>query len=95
MIGTFPDSNSREYYGIAIDLTHGVLISWDGRLIWHGTSMMHHHGNLFGRTLFAAKTKVLVQHGMLVMQRKKEERHSTQVWDMVLYLMAWQMPVGQ
>jgi hypothetical protein len=28
------------YNGVAITLSHGVLISWDGRVIWHGTSMM-------------------------------------------------------
>ena len=73
MVGTFPDSN-REYNGIAIKLTHGVLVSWDGRLIRHGTSVMNRQGNVFG-TFFAAKTKV-VKHGMLDSQRKKEELKS-------------------
>ncbi|KAI2514182.1 hypothetical protein MHU86_75 [Fragilaria crotonensis] len=74
MNGTFPDSE-REYYGIAIKLTHGVLISWDGRLIRHCTSVMSRHGgNVFG-TFFAAKTKV-IKYGMLDAQREKEQKSS-------------------
>jgi hypothetical protein len=74
MNGTFPDSE-REYYGIAIKLTHGVLISWDGRLIRHCTSVMSRHGgNVFG-TFFAAKTKV-IKYGMLDAQGKKERKSS-------------------
>ena len=70
--GTFPDSK-REYFGIAIKLTHGVLISWDGRLIRHCTSVMSRHGggSVFG-TFFAAKTKV-VKHGMLNSEKKVRE----------------------
>ena len=32
--------NGRNYNGVAIKLTHGTLISWDGRLIRHCTSVM-------------------------------------------------------
>ena len=37
MRGKFPGTD-REYNGIAIKLSHGVLIGWDGRLMRHGTS---------------------------------------------------------
>jgi hypothetical protein len=39
MRGIFPGTN-QDYNGIAIKLSHGVLIGWDGRLIRHGTSMV-------------------------------------------------------
>ncbi|KAI2503991.1 hypothetical protein MHU86_10488 [Fragilaria crotonensis] len=75
MQGTFPYSD-REYYGIAIKLTHGVLISWDGRLIRHCTSIMSRNwGDVFG-TFFAAKTKV-IKRGMLDSQRKEKEGESS------------------
>ncbi|KAI2493781.1 hypothetical protein MHU86_20744 [Fragilaria crotonensis] len=44
----------RTYNGVAIKLTHGTLISWDGRLIRHATSIMdrkpgcHVYGTFFG-----------------------------------------------
>ncbi len=34
------NGSGKTYNGMAIRLTHGVLISWDGRLIRHCTSMM-------------------------------------------------------
>jgi hypothetical protein len=67
--GTFPGSD-REYIGIAIALSHGVLVGWDGQLIRHCTSVKTRHaGNFFG-TFFAAKTRV-VKFGM----RVARERH--------------------
>jgi hypothetical protein len=44
------------YNGLAIKLTHGVLISWDGRVIRHCTSMMERISNVYG-TFFAVKLK--------------------------------------
>ena len=44
----------RTYNGVAIKLTHGSLVSWDGRLIRHATSIMdrkpgcHVYGTFFG-----------------------------------------------
>ena len=76
MHGTFPNSD-KEYYGIAIKLTHGVLISWDGRRIRHCTSMMNRRGNVFG-TFFAAKTK-LVKYGMRDSRRKEEQRKAHRI----------------
>ena len=38
MRGIFPGTN-QDYNGIAIKLSHGVLIGWDGRLIRHGTAI--------------------------------------------------------
>jgi hypothetical protein len=59
--GNFPDSD-REYRGVAIKLTHGVLISWDGRLIRHCTSICERIGDVCG-SFFAGKTRV-VKFGM-------------------------------
>ena len=52
------------YNGVAIKLTHGTLISWDGRLIRHCTSVMDRKegGHVYG-TFFGAKTK-LVHYGI-------------------------------
>jgi hypothetical protein len=62
MRGKFPGTD-REYNGIAIKLSHGVLIGWDGRLIRHGTSVTASQvGNVYG-TFFAAKTR-LIKYGM-------------------------------
>ena len=62
MKGKFPGTD-REYNGIAIKLSDGVLIGWDGRLIRHGTSMVGSRvGNIYG-TFFAAKTRI-IQYGM-------------------------------
>ena len=60
--GKFPGTD-REYNGIAIKLSHGVLIGWDDRVIRHGTSMVGSRvGNIYG-TFFAAKTQI-VKYGM-------------------------------
>lgn len=62
MKGKFPGTD-REYNGIAIKLSDGVLIGWDGRLIRHGTSMVGSQvGNIHG-TFFAAKTRI-IKYGM-------------------------------
>jgi hypothetical protein len=62
MKGKFPGSD-RDYNGIAIKLSDGVLIGWDGRLIRHGTSMTgSRSGNIYG-TFFAPKTRIIM-YGM-------------------------------
>jgi hypothetical protein len=62
MKGKFPGTD-RDYNGIAIKLSDGVLIGWDGRLIRHGTSMVGSRvGNIYG-TFFAPKTRI-IQYGM-------------------------------
>ena len=48
------------YNGLAIKLTHGVLISWDGRVIRHCTSMMERISNVY-RTFFAVKLKSIAR----------------------------------
>ena len=52
--------SGRTYDGVAIKLTHGTLISWDGRLIRHCTSVMDRKEgcHVYG-TFFGAKTKVV------------------------------------
>ncbi len=63
----------REYNGIAIKLSDGVLNGWDGRLIKHGTSMVGSRvGNIYG-TFFAAKTRI-IKYGMS--QLTKEQCYS-------------------
>jgi hypothetical protein len=77
LVGTFPDSDC-EYKGIAIKLSHGVLVSWDGRLIRHCTSVKTRHaGNFFG-TFFAAKTRV-VKFGMRVARERHNAADTSQV----------------
>jgi hypothetical protein len=67
MRGKFPGTN-REYNGIAIKLTHGVLIGWDGRLVRHGTSMVGSRiGNIYG-IFFAPKTQIIM-YGMSRLQK--------------------------
>ena len=62
LTGKYPGTD-RNYNGIAIKLTDGVLIGWDGRLIRHGTSMVGSRvGNAYGN-FFAAKTRIIT-HGM-------------------------------
>ena len=58
------NGSGKTYNGMAIRLTHGVLISWDGRLIRHCTSMMQRKKNchVYG-TFFAAKSSI-VTYGM-------------------------------
>ncbi|KAI2500230.1 hypothetical protein MHU86_14237 [Fragilaria crotonensis] len=60
--GQFPDSD-REYQGVAIKLAHGVLISWDGRVVRHCTSVRDKPNRDVCGTFFAAKTRV-VRQGM-------------------------------
>lgn len=69
------EENGRTYNGMAIRLTHGVLISWDGRLIRHCTSMMNRaeRSHVYG-TFFAAKSSV-VFYGM----NRKIERHKRDI----------------
>ena len=55
MEGKFPGTE-REYNGIAIKLSDGVLIGWDGGLIRHGTSMVAIRVGDIYSTFFAAET---------------------------------------
>ena len=52
------------YNGVAIKLSHGVLIRWDGRVIRHGTSMMDRRKgcHVYG-TFFAGKSAI-VRYGV-------------------------------
>ncbi len=52
------------YNGVAIKLSHGVLVSLDGRVIRHGNSMMNRKKgcHVYG-SIFAAKTAI-VRHGV-------------------------------
>ena len=58
-------------------MTHGVvLISWDGRLVRHCTSVMDRKNHVYG-TFFAAKRSI-VEHGQRTMaetmKAKKEQK---------------------
>lgn len=53
-----PGKKGAVFHGLAIRLTHGVLLSWDGRVIRHGTSMMRRTKHVYG-TFFAAKVPSL------------------------------------
>ncbi|KAI2496230.1 hypothetical protein MHU86_18281 [Fragilaria crotonensis] len=54
------DGKGPTYNGMAIRLKHGVMISWDGRLIRHCTSMMRRaEGKHVYGTFFAAKTAIV------------------------------------
>lgn len=46
----------KTYNGLAIRLTHGVLVCWDGRVVRHCTSMMNRKSNVYG-TFFASKSR--------------------------------------
>jgi hypothetical protein len=71
--GKFPDSE-KEYQGVAIKLSHGVLISWDGRVVRHCTSVRDDpNGDVCG-TFFAAKTRVVRQR-----MHKAQERVRTRL----------------
>jgi hypothetical protein len=64
----------RTYNGLATQLTHGVLISWDGRLIRHCTSLMNRPQELehvYG-TYFAAKNSI-VRYGARIAQQRAHE----------------------
>jgi hypothetical protein len=58
MKGKFPGAE-REYNGIAIKLSDGVLIGWEGRLIRHGTSMVGSRVGIIYGIFFAAKTQII------------------------------------
>ena len=69
------NSAGTTYNGMAIKLTHGVLISWDGRLIRHCTSMMQRKKDchVYG-TFFAAKTAIVrygVQRAIALEQKRR------------------------
>ena len=53
--GQIPGTNET-YNGLAIRLMHGVLVSWDGRVVRHCTSMMNRRSNVYG-TFYASKSK--------------------------------------
>lgn len=57
-------SNDKTYSGVMFRLSHGVSISWDGRIIRHGTTIpkTDQLGHLASGTFFAAK-KGLVEYG--------------------------------
>jgi hypothetical protein len=68
----------RTYNGLAIQLTHGVLISWDGRLIRHCTSLMNRpqeSEHVYG-TFFAAKNSI-VRYGARIAQQRAHELATT------------------
>ena len=56
--GTASGKNGPVFHGLAIKLTHGTLISWDGRVIRHCTSKMERSKNVYG-TFFAAKSSIV------------------------------------
>ncbi|KAI2496633.1 hypothetical protein MHU86_17892 [Fragilaria crotonensis] len=74
--GKRPDGMGGEkgamFHGVAIRLTHGVLISWDGRVIRHGTSVMERTKHVYG-SFFAAKGSV-VAYGARMAFRKEAIR---------------------
>ncbi|KAI2497925.1 hypothetical protein MHU86_16581 [Fragilaria crotonensis] len=49
----------RTYNGVAIKLTHGTLISWDGRLIRHATSIMDRKPGCHVYGTFGAKAAIV------------------------------------
>ena len=61
------------FHGLAIKLTHGVLASWDGRVIRHGTSMMQRTKHVYG-TFFAAKSSVVVYGARMAFMREAARR---------------------
>ena len=67
-----PDSD-RDYQGVAIKLSHGVLISWDGQVVKHCTSVCDEpNGDVCG-TFFATKTRD-VRQGMHKAQERVRAR---------------------
>jgi hypothetical protein len=65
------------FEGLAIRLTHGVLVSWDGRLVRHGTSVMEREGHVYG-TFYAAK-KAIVEHGQRMSAESAKKRKETDI----------------
>ena len=54
LFGKHPDTK-RDYLGVAIKLSHGVLISWDGRVVRHCTSERVGEGDGCGTFLLQRK----------------------------------------
>lgn len=64
------------FHGVAIKLTHGVLIGWDGRVIRHCTSVMDRENpakHVYG-TFFAAKTSVVAYGARMAFVREALRR---------------------
>jgi hypothetical protein len=74
------NGEGKTYNGMAIRLSHGVLVSWDGRLIRHCTAKMDcaHKCHFYG-TFFAAKSKI-VTYGMdrKIRRHLRQELHEEQ-----------------
>ena len=58
------------FHGVAIRFTRGVLLSWDGRVIRHGTSVMERIKHVYG-SFFAAKSSV-VAYGACMASRRED-----------------------
>ncbi len=64
--------NSTTFQGVAIELTHGSLISWDGRVIRHCTSIAERPDqskHVYG-TFFAAKSSVVAYGARMSLIKK-------------------------
>ena len=65
------------FHGVAIKLAHGVLISWDGRVIRHCTSMMERGDDskhVYG-SFFAAKSSVVAYGARMAFVRESLRRY--------------------
>ena len=65
------------FHGVAIKLAHGVLISWDGRVIRHGTSIMERKDeskHVYG-SFFAAKSSVVAFGARMSFVRESLRRY--------------------
>ena len=79
------NGEGKTYNGMAIRLSHGVLVSWDGRLIMHCTAKMDcaDKCHVYG-TFFAAKSKIVTfgmdrkirRHLRRELRKKQNERAS-------------------
>jgi hypothetical protein len=79
-LGMRAGKKSLTYQGVAIKLTHGTMISWDGRVIRHATSVVdeaevdngdklnHRYGNFF-----AAKSSIVAFGARMALMKKLEE----------------------
>lgn len=76
--------NGCTYNGVAIKLTHGTLISWDGRLIRHCTSVMQRMqgGHVYG-TFFGAKSAVVHYGVHRAMTSERQRRACLESHDFV------------
>jgi hypothetical protein len=79
--GKHPDRPQSTFEGIAIELHHGVAISWDGRRIKHCTAAgkRHLNNNIYGT--FCASKSSLVKQGLsgkanTIYDSDKEEKHN-------------------